>query len=251
MWPAAARPAPGVPLQGVAMPSRSPSHDPLDLPDRSGLLGALSDREFATLKSALLARSYEPERPLYYEGTPSLAAYLLQRGTVKLWRMGHAGDQHVIGLRGPGDLLGYRAVMAGSPYGVTAEPLEPTIASTIPRETFLALVRENGQFAFRLLESMARQSLDTEDRLMSRIQDSVLRRTATILLHLGSQSGRASRPPPNPCLPRKREDLARLIGTTPETLSRTLHALASQGILDLSNKGIRVVDLDSLRRLAG
>lgn len=172
----------------------------------------------------------------------------MEEGLVKIWRMGHAGDQHVLGLRGPGDVLGYRAVIYAGPYAVTAEPLERTIAATIPREVFVGLVRDDPRLAFRLLEVMAQRTLETEDRLLARVLDSVIKRTARVLLALGREHGA----PPGRAthLPRKREDLARLIGTTPETLSRTLHSLAARGILDLSNREIHVRNMDSLRRLA-
>ncbi len=51
-------------------------------------------------------------------------------------------------------------------------------------------------------------------------------------------------------LPIRRGEMAHLIGTTPETLSRTLHALAAQGILEVHRREIRVLDLEALRRLA-
>jgi CRP-like cAMP-binding protein len=193
-------------------------------------------------------RTYEPGQPIYYEATPAFAAFHVEEGLVKIWRMGHAGDQHVLGLRGPGDVLGYRAVIYAGPYAVTAEPLERTIAATIPREVFVGLVRDDPRLAFRLLEVMAQRTLETEDRLLARVLDSVIKRTARVLLALGREHGA----PPGRAthLPRKREDLARLIGTTPETLSRTLHSLAARGILDLSNREIHVRDMDSLRRLA-
>jgi CRP-like cAMP-binding protein len=173
----------------------------------------------------------------------------VEEGLVKVWRMGHAGYQHVLGLRGPGDILGYRAVISGGPYAVTAEPLERTLAATIPREVFVGLVIDNPRLAVRLLEVMAQRTLETEDRLLARVLDRVIQRTARVLLALGREHG-APAPGHTPPLPRKREDLARLIGTTPETLSRTLHSLEARGILDLSNRGIRVRDMDSLRRLA-
>jgi CRP-like cAMP-binding protein len=47
-----------------------------------------------------------------------------------------------------------------------------------------------------------------------------------------------------------REELAQLIGTTPETLSRTLHGLADEGVLALDRKTIRVLDLPSLLKRA-
>ena len=217
-------------------------------PRAGSLFCCLTPGQLTRLREVQTWRSYEPGQPIYYEATPAFAAFHVEEGLVKIWRMGHAGDQHVLGLRGPGDVLGYRAVISGGPYPVTADPLERTTVATIPREVFVGLVRDNPRLAHRLLEVMAQRTLETEDRLLARVLDSVIKRTARVLLELDHEHVR----PPNhtPPLPRKREDLARLIGTTPETLSRTLHSLESRGILDLSNREIRVRDMESLRHLA-
>lgn len=222
----------------------------LDLPCRGCLIDGLPARQRSALCSTLLRHAYEPEQPIYYEGTPALAVFNILRGSVKLWRMGQAGDQYVIAMRGAGCLIGYRAVIAGRPYTVTAEPLERTVVCTIPRETFLPLLHESPELSYRLLEMMARNSFETEELLSSRGLDSVIKRTARTLLRLGCASKAAPDPRGGTHLPTKREDLARFIGTTPETLSRTLHVLASRGILDLSEKKIRILDVDALERLA-
>jgi len=214
-------------------------------PRAGSLFSCLTPGQLTGLRDAQTWRSYEAGQSIYYEATPAFAAFNVHEGLVKIWRMGHAGDQHVLGLRGPGDVLGYRAVIAGGSYAVTADPLERTTAATIPREVFVTLVRDNPRLAFRLLEVMADRTLETEDRLLARVLDSVIKRTARVLLALGREHGE-----PAPHLPKKREDLARLIGTTPETLSRTLHSLESRGILDLSNREIHVRDMSSLRHLA-
>src|SRR5262245_8091661 len=190
-------------------------------PRAASLFCCLTPGQLTSLRDAQTWRTYEPGQPIYYEATPAFAAFHVEQGLVKIWRMGHAGDQHVLGLRGPGDVLGFRAVISGGPYPVTAEPLDRTTAATIPRDAFVGLVRENPQLANRLLEVMAQRTLETEDRLLARVLDSVIKRTARVLLALDHEHDR--RPNHAPRLPRKREDLARLIGTTPETLSRTLH----------------------------
>ena len=204
----------------------------------------------AALARAEISRSYDVGQPIYYEGTPALAVFRVHSGYVKLWRSGHAGDQHVIAMRGPGALLGYRAVLAGKTFTVTGEPIERTVAGTISREVFLDFVSENHDFARHLLETVSRQTIETEDWLLARAVDSVVKRTAGVLLSLHE---RRTGQRPSPCLrqPQRREDLARLIGVAPETLSRTLHALAGRGILHISKEGIRVLDPEKLRQLAG
>jgi len=222
----------------------------LDLPCAGCVADSLPERLRSSFCSTLFRHAYEAEQPIFHEGTPALAVFSILQGSVLLWRMGHAGDQVVISMRGPGCLIGYRAVILGRPYTVTAEPLERTIVCTIPRETFTRVVRENPELALRLLEVMARDSFRIEDTLTARCMDSVSKRTARFLLFLDRESKAVPELRRGFHLPAKREDLARIIGTTPETLSRTLHTLASRGFLDLSDKQIRVLNVEALQRVA-
>ena len=169
---------------------------------------------------------------------------------MKLWRAGSNGDEHVIRTRGKGDLVGARAVLAGGNYPVTAEPLETFIACTIPGETFTGLVRENQELAHQLLKKLAVETIETEGLILSRTVDHVRQRTARLLL---KQVGTRLRIAPGPVsirLPWRRETMADLVGTTPETLSRTLHAFAAEGLIEVQRQDVRILDLRGLERAA-
>jgi CRP-like cAMP-binding protein len=88
--------------------------------------------------------------------------------SVKLARMTPGGEEHVVGTRGPGDVLGYRAVLTGKRYRLSAEPLERTIACAIPREPFLELLRDHPELQFALLIRLSRDSLRAEEHLLTR-----------------------------------------------------------------------------------
>jgi CRP/FNR family transcriptional regulator len=215
-----------------------------------GVFSCLAAPQLAQLMDARVSRPYGAGQPLFYEGNPAFAVYCIREGVIKLWRSGHGGDQVVIRTRGKSDLVGVRAVLARMPYTVTAEPLGPFVACTIPAETFIGLVKENRELADRMLRKLAVETIETEDALVARTLERVRQRTARFLLHLAPAG---SGPPTQPMslqLPWRREEMAHLIGTTPETLSRTLHALAAQRVLEIKRQEIRVLDLAALRRTA-
>lgn len=211
----------------------------------------LTERQLARLSDARTLRAYDPGQPVQYEGNPALAVYCIRQGQIKIWRLGHSGEQLVIGTRGPGDLIGYRTAIARRPCPVTAEPLERSFVCAIPRETFMDLVNESAPLCRELLSRMAVTSLKTESRLLERAHDLVRQRVARYLVQLLPDGPEEARPPHRLVMSMGREDMAHLIGTTPETLSRTLRAFADRGILELDRQEIRVLDLDVLRRIAG
>ena len=213
-------------------------------------------------KVATIPHIYEPGDVIFYEGTPALAVYCVRNGAIKLFRRMKHGDEVVIGVRGAGDLVGLRAVLAGVPHWVSATTIERSAVCAIPAQDFVDVVSENMTTALQVMKRLASESRLVETQLVERGHDRVGKRTARFLMQLAegltpALVGRASPPGPpgQPGQPShdismSREEMARLIGTTPETLSRTLHELTERGILQVDRKRVRVRNLEALQRLA-
>ncbi len=215
------------------------------------LFSCLSHEQRARLARAAVPHLYHPQESLFHSGTPALALYCVRSGTIKLFRWLHNGDQVVVGARGAGDLLGMRALLTETPFATTATALEPSIVCTIPRESVLELVCESSAMGYQLLKRLARDSCMLEDQLVERTHDRVGKRTARFLLQqMRGHKTEASRPEPIG-LSMSREEMAQFVGTTPETLSRTLHRFAADGILDVERRQIRVLNISALMRAAG
>lgn len=214
------------------------------------LFSCLLDEQRAKLSKAAVPHAYGPHESIFHSGTPSLALYCVRSGSVKLFRRVNNGDEFVVGIRGPGDLLGLRGVLAGTPYAATAMTLEPAVICAIPGESFLSLLRENPLMGFRLLQRLAHNFRLLEDQLVERTYDRVGKRTARFLIQQIQKPEEGTSEPGTIAISASREEMAQLIGTTPETLSRTLHGFASDGILEVDRREIRVLDLTALLRLA-
>jgi len=194
--------------------------------------------------------AYEPGQHLYLQGNPALAVYCLRQGKVKLSKLMSGGSEHVIGMRGPGSLLGYRAVLTNRDYRVSAVPIERTIACAIPREAFLDLVHEDHALTSALLIRLAGESIASEERMLARTIQRARTRIARFLLERVPADSVGTRQPVVIPLRMRREELALLIDTTRETLSRTLHALTERGILETHGRDLRIIDMPALVRLS-
>lgn len=215
-----------------------------------GVFATLPPAQRSRLAGSALPCSYRSRQTIFHEGTPSLAVHCIRSGTVKLSRGTAGGDEILVGIRSPGDVIGHRAVLADIPYGITAETLEPSVVCTIPRETFIELVLHDADLALRILRHLAREVCLVEEQLVERTRLRVHQRAARLLLRLARGHGPAAWIGPRLEITMNREQMALLVGTTPETLSRTLHALVERGILDLDRRAIRVRDEAALARLA-
>ena len=136
------------------------------------------------------------------------------------------------------------------PYGLTAVTLEPSRICAIPKDAFLDLVGHSPPLALELLRRLAVRSRLNEEQLVDRARLPVAARIARLLLGVHRHGGAARKGSSPEASAISREELALLIGTTRETLSRTLHEFAGKGLLELSASAIRVLDPDGLRRIA-
>lgn len=202
------------------------------------------------LEHAAVPHAYSRGDTIFYEGNPALAAFCIRSGQVRLTRHAHHGDEIVLAVQGTGDLIGYRAVLAELPYCVSATVTEPSVVCTIPRADFLSLVEESHPLACHLLRRLSVEFRAAESQLIERNEEKVAKRTARLLARL-AQDARTEKAGGD-CVPlhARRGDLARLLGTTPETLSRTLHAFADRGLVTVSRTEIRVRDAARLAKLA-
>lgn len=194
-------------------------------------------------------QNYQPGQVITYEGNPSFGMHCIYSGRVKLYKLGRKAEPLVIRLLTPGDTIGCGAVLANAPYAATSEAIELTTVCTISKQTLFELLRNSVDLALRLLARMA-QELRTSDELMLVLtQESVSQRTARLLLFLMERSGEKSKTGKTLKIPIFRKEMAQMIGTAPETLSRTLHYFASRGILRLTRTEIYVEDVATLEKL--
>ncbi len=217
----------------------------------SGLFRRLPDGLLRLLDAAKGSHVIAAGQVLFNEGAPSLATHCIRTGLVKVTKLGPGGEEQIIRVLRSPDLVGYRAVLAGEPYGATAEALEETTVCTIPAQVFLALIRGSPEFAIDVLAMVARELRLSEEALIDLRRKSVRQRLLGVLLLL-SEARSEELPRQRPHLVRlARRDLARIIATSPESVSRALRRLAVENSIRCSRTEIRLLNIPALRRAAG
>ncbi|HXE73093.1 MAG TPA: Crp/Fnr family transcriptional regulator [Candidatus Nitrosotenuis sp.] len=225
-----------------------PPLDPLDIrtvPLFSGLL----PEDAARLQRAVQGRHFPPGARIFNEGDPVRGFYLVRRGRVKIFKVSLSGQEQVLLIAGPGQTFAEAAVFQGGGYPASAEALEECDLLFVEREAFVEQLRHDPELAMRLMAGMALKLR----RLVRLVEDLSLRdargRVARYLLGLLPEE---PGPVPTVRLPVQQVVLARLLGLTGETFSRTLRHLREEGILEpLGRARLRVLDLERLRQAGG
>ena len=219
-------------------------------PRASGLFGTLSGPLTNKLDHEKTAHEYERGQVIFYEGTPPLAIYCIHSGIVKLYKSGRNGTSIMIRILGPGEIMGYRALVANEVYAATAEAADTTTVCTITRNTIDELLKNEPQLILGLLSKLATELRISEDQMVTRLQEPVRQRTARFLLWLRESLRDGTRSSNKIVVPLLREEMAQMIGTTPETFSRTLRTLARERVIEYDRRSIAILRLRVLQSIA-
>lgn len=220
-----------------------------DVADHS-FFKAATNAERASLNSQKICQKYKKGELLFAEDSHPQGLYWINSGKLKIFKTGFDGKEQIIHWGLPGDLLGYRALLAEEPYSVSAEAIEETIACLIPGRAFTNLLDNNRHLSRQLIKSICHELNQASDKLTSMAQKNVRERLAEVLLHLydtfkGENTEDALI---NITLPR--EDIANIVGTATETVIRLLSEFKDDRLVEFEGKRIRLLDRSKLRRVA-
>jgi CRP-like cAMP-binding protein len=210
-----------------------------------GLLDAASKKGAPIVTEHL----YKAKQTIFYTGNEPFGVYFIHHGVVKLMKSGKAGRMHITYMGGAGDLIGYRALLAGELYKVTAESHHHAKVSFIQRDFFLDYLCKNHDLSHFLLKMLSVELGDVEDRLVGAAQVSAEQRVARVLCFLLRNYGLEADGLLKIAL--SRTEMSELSDTAAETLMRCLSDLEKRKMITREGKGIRILKEEALQDAAG
>jgi len=220
---------------------------PRDLLVRSPLFGQLAPAELENVAALLRRRRYRTGEPVFREGDPGAALYVVETGEVKILLGGAEGKEVVLSLLGPGEFFGELALLDGEPRSADAVATVPTDALVLPREDFLRLLREMPSVAVNVLAGLSRRLRRTDRLVHDAAFSDVRTRVTRLLVELAETRGKAA-PGGVVIGPRLTQcDLASMVGATRESINKCLRSYAAQGLVRHERGRLVLPNLERLR----
>lgn len=216
---------------------------------RVPLFQALSHDE--QLDVAGVARPLQVARgeSIYSAGDDVSQLMVVHTGRIKISRISAEGQEQIIRVLEPGDFVGESAFLNGGRPDHFATALETGSMCVFRHEDLGQLIGQHPSIGLRMLQGVSRRLDATEERLAAVTSVEVGGRLARYLVDLPAK--RSGRDTTRVRLPLAKKDIASLLDTTPESLSRQLRRLQDAGVIELEGaRGIRIVDIDRLLHLA-
>jgi len=207
----------------------------------------LSDEELELLSRGRTTRDYIAGESIFSEGEDCKGVYCIESGLIGVRKYDANGNSVLLYLCSPGETLGYRALLAGENLRTSAEVLEPSRVCFINSSTVRSLLNQNPALGLRYLKKMSTSLGEAEENILHNVTLSVRARFAHLLTVLLDKYAAKDRIEPIRFeLPTTRSNIAAMIGTSPETVSRTIHDMETEGIVKFSKKTVTVPILEKL-----
>jgi CRP-like cAMP-binding protein len=206
----------------------------------------LNDDQLDRLEAISATHRYRAGELIFSQGEEATAFFIVLGGKVQIYKLSREGKEMILHLFGPGDVFAEVPVFSGIPkYPANSLCLEDTEVLSIQGSGFRELVLEYPDMALSMLSVFAQRL----HRFSEIIEDLSLRtvdsRLAKYLLSVSENS-------PNKALIYiHKKTLASILGTIPETLSRTFKKLADKGLIQVEENRIQLLDREQLAIIAG
>lgn len=211
------------------------------------LFRGLREEQCEALAATAIEKTYIKGRNIFVEGADATGFYILAEGRVKVYKLSPEGKEQILHVIEPYDAFAEAAVFAGHRFPAHADALETSKTLFFPRDAFLALVQRHPPLALNMLADLSRRLHRFANLIESLSLKEVPGRLAAHLLYLSQRQEDRD----ELILDLSKVQLASLLGTIPETLSRVLAKMAREGLIEVQEgRSIRLLDRESLEELA-
>ncbi len=213
---------------------------------RAPVFHGLSESQIRALAGIAEPITYQQGNNIFLEGDPAEGFFLVLSGQVKIYKLSLEGKEQVLHFVGPDEIFAEVPVYSGGSYPAHADALRETKTLFFPRRGMRRLLAGDPNLAMNMLADLSRRLRQLTKLVENLSLKESPARLAAYLLHLSTELRQADEVE----LDVTKSQLATLLGTTPETLSRTLKKLSESGIIAVQARTIRLLDKKTLERMA-
>ena len=215
----------------------------LEILKSSVLFGQLETEQLKTLAGVSQLLKYSKGQTIFEEGIPASGIFIVGSGKVKVVKTSTDGKEQILHVFGSGEPVGEAAAFAGSSFPASCVAVTKTEICRVSRNDLLNMIKAQPQLALDLLAVLYFRLQHFNKLLTSLSLDAAPVRIAKYIHdRFETQTGSKLE------LNITKHELARNLGMTPETLSRTIKKMKNDGILSVEGRKVQVLDRERLER---
>ncbi len=211
---------------------------------RDGLFGGLDDEARRAVWASMRRRRFARGEVIFHEGDPGDALHHIVKGHVSVRVSTPRGDQAILRVLGPDDVVGEFALVSPGPRAATVTALEPTETMMLDREAFASLREERPSVNDYLINAYIVEVRRLSSSLLEALYLPVDKRVLRRVLELGDLYGDDE----SVCVPLGQDEIAQIAGVTRQTVNKVLTKAQQDGALRIERGRLEILDLEEIRR---
>ncbi len=212
----------------------------------SSLFAGLPELHLEQIHKIAVEKRFNTGECIFMEGDDASGFYLIVSGKIKIFKLSSEGKEKILHILTSSEPFGEVAVFSGKDFPANAVSLTHSSLLFFPRESFVGLISNNPALSLNMLALLSKRLKQFTVQIEGLTLKDVPGRLAGYLLDLSrSQEDRQ-----NIALNITKGQLASLLGTIPETLSRILAKMNVNQLIEVKGRDIEILDFDGLEVLA-
>lgn len=210
----------------------------------TNLFQGLPEEQINIILNMALEKYFARGETIFFEGDEAKGFYIVGSGQVKVFKMSPLGKEHILHIFGPGEPIGEVPVFHSNPFPASAEALIKSSLLYFRRSEFVELIREHPSISLNMLALLSMRLRQFTEQIENLSLKEVPARLANYLIYVSREQGGVD----SIQLAVSKGQLASLLGTIPETLSRIFGKMSDEGIICVEGRTIRILDREALAK---
>ncbi len=194
----------------------------------------VSDEDLESIASLLIERRFPNNKTIVEEGLPGDYMYVIREGRVKVTKLSGDGREKILEMLEAGDFFGEMSLLDRAPRSASVKALTDTRILALARNDFLSVLRRSPDLAMAVIQELTRRLRLVDEQASSLSFQRVEERTKGLLRRLAREGVGPGGRNITPSL--THQQIADMIGTSRETVTRVVKGLKEQGWLEQEGK---------------
>jgi len=200
----------------------------------SKIFSSFTEKEIKMISSMTSSRKIPAKTIFIEEGSDSDVAYLISKGSARVFKITDDGEEINLSIAEPGELIGEMSMIEEIPRSASVQALQELLVLTISKANFMKVLNDHPKIAIRILQLFSKRIRKVDERLEEVMTQNLIQRVFKTLQILAKYF-------PNGEITLNQEELAPIIGATRPRITEALHALEKANKVDLAQRKITLI----------
>ncbi|MEH6954462.1 Crp/Fnr family transcriptional regulator [Neobacillus drentensis] len=212
------------------------------------LFKELSEAEMEPIIRIAQLRFYKHKMYAFMQGDPLNQIYFIHSGRIKIFKTDFSGREQIISIFEPGDLFPLSGFFRRETFPASAEVFEDSQLIVIPLDKFEEILLSNPEICIKLFKVLGEKIMDLQSRLESKVLHNTYEQIIMLLVRLCKSNGEKANGKYRLTIHFTNRELANMIGTTRETISRTISQFKRKNYIAQDEGGFYLIDREALQQ---